>query len=344
MILRMERGDLSSDEAQQLAKLLEHAQSGDFYALLGIKSSATEDEIKTAYYGISRTWHPDRHFRRDLGDYAEHLDFIFIQVNKAYKTLSDPTTRRRIDRQAQQSQEAQQLRKPKSERPRRAPARPKRTEPEKPAARTRRSTAEPSTADTQEERQARKQPKTSRGRAVRAMRKQMRGQSSRAKRYFEQGKADYEGGNPGKAVSSLHLACQFEPKNAEYVKLYRKVRSEARGLKSEACIQAAISAEQFQNYREAISQYQRAVELNPKDGMPFYRLALLVKRVEQDPRRALSYLRQAVGKSPETLEYRLELGELYVELGMGLNARREFQAVLKLDPANSRAKSGMKKT
>lgn len=343
MILRMECGDLSSDEAQQLAKLLEHAQSGDLYALLGVKSSATEDEVKAAYYGISRTWHPDRHFRRDLGDYAEHLDFIFIQVNKAYKTLSDPTSRRRIDRQAQQSQEAQQVRKPKTERPRRDPARPKRTEPEKAAARTRRSTTAPSTEDTQE-RPARKQPQTSRDRAVRAMRKQMRGQSSRAKRYFEQGKADYEGGNPGKAVSSLHLACQFEPKNAEYMKLYKKVRSEARGLKSEACIQAAISAEQFQNYREAISQYQRAVELNPKDGMPFYRLALLVKRVEQDPRRALSYLRQAVGKSPDVLEYRLELGELYVELEMGLNARREFQAVLKLDRANSRAKSGMKKT
>jgi curved DNA-binding protein CbpA len=343
MILRMERGDLSSDEAQQLAKLLEHAQSGDLYALLGVKSSATEDEVKTAYYGISRTWHPDRHFRRNLGDYAEHLDFIFIQVNKAYKTLSDPTSRRRIDRQAQQSQEAQQTRKSKPERPRRDPARPKRTESEKAAARTRRSTTAPGTADTQE-RQARKQPQSSRGRAVRAMRKQMRGQSSRAKRYFEQGKADYEAGNPGKAVSSLHLACQFEPKNAEYVKLYKKVRSEARGLKSEACIQAAISAEQFQNYREAISHYQRAVELNPKDGMPFYRLALLVKRIEQDPRRALSYLRQAVGKSPSALEYRLELGELYVELGMGLNARREFQAVLQLDRANSRAKSGMKKT
>ena len=63
-----------------------------------------------------------------------------------------------------------------------------------------------------------------------------------------------------------------------------------------------------------------------------------------DPRRAVTYLRQAVIKSPKNLEYRLELGELYVELGMGLNARREFQTVLKLDKGNARAKAGMKNT
>ena len=67
-------------------------------------------------------------------------------------------------------------------------------------------------------------------------------------------------------------------------------------------------------------------------------------RVEQDPRRAVTYFRQAVIKSPRNVEYRLELGELYVELGMGLNARRECQAVLKLERGNARAKAGMKNT
>ena len=192
---------------------------------------------------------------------------------------------------------------------------------------------------------ARQKRRTSdRDKAVRAMRKQMRGRVSRAKRYFDQGKADFEAGNPSKAASSLHLACQFDPKNAEYRDLYKRVRVEARSAQTETFIQAAASAEQFQNFREAIAQYQRAVDLDPKDGLPYFRLARLVKRFEQDPRRAVTYLRQAVIKSPRNVEYRLELGELYVELGMGLNARREFQAALKLDRGNARAKAGMKNT
>jgi len=327
MIHGMERGNLSTDECGQLDHLLLHAQSGDHYALLGVETSAEQEAIQTAYYTLSRQWHPDRHFRRNLGDYAQHLDFIFIQITKAYKTLSDTDSRRRHDRDSRPKKAEPSATKAKSEPASDAP----------PA-------APPNPEEMAKAKARQKRRTTDRNKAMRSMRKQMRGRVGRAKRYFEQGKTDYEGGNPTKAVSSLHLACQFDPKNKEYRALYKQVRIEARGQQAEGFIQAGASAEQFQNFREAISQYQRAVDLEPDDGLPYFRLARLVMRFEQDPRKAVSYLRQAVNKSPKNLEYRLDLGELYVELGMGLNARREFQAVLKLDRGNSRAKAGMKTT
>ncbi len=326
----MERGSLSAEECGELDRMLKHAKSGDLYGLLGVDSSADSAAIQAAYYKLSRAWHPDRHFRRDLGDYAQHLDFIFIQVTKAYKTLSDADARRRHDRDTR-PQAASTSGRASAPKPR-APAK---------------DAPPPSPPNPEEMKAARERQRrrlNNRDKAMRAMRKQMRGRSSRAKKYFDQGKADYEAGNATKASSSLHLACQFDPNNAEYRALYKQVRAEARTQQVEQLIQAATSAEQFQNFREAISQYQRAVELDPKDGLPYYRLARLVKRVEQDPRRAITYLRQAVIKAPRNIEYRLELGEMYVEIGMSLNARREFQAVLKLDKGNARAKAGMKNT
>jgi len=327
MIQLMERGCLTAEESGQLDHLLKHAKSGDLYALLGVKADDKDETIQAAYYALSRQWHPDRHFRRDLGDYAQHLDFIFIQITKAYKTLSNPESRRRHDRDRGPAPTV-------SSASRRKPANTMDAPPPSP----------PNPEEMAAARARQRKRTENRSKAMQAMRKQMRGRVGRGKRYFDQGQKDYEEGHVAKAVSSLHLACQFDPKNEAYRTLYKKVRREARLVKVDQLLQSATSAEQFQNYREAISLYQQTVDLDPKDGMPYYRLALLVKRYEQDPRRAVNYLRKAVAKSPTNIEYRLELGELYIELGMSLNAKREFQTVLKQERGNSRAKAGMKNT
>ena len=143
-------------------------------------------------------------------------------------------------------------------------------------------------------------------------------------------------------MSSLHLAVQFDPKNAEYRALYELARSEASSTLSVQYVQAGESAEGFQNYREAMHNYQRACEQDPDDGLPFYRLALLILKIDQDKRKALSHLRTAATKSPRNVEIRLSLADLYADLGMGLNARREYQTVLEVDKNNARARSGMR--
>jgi curved DNA-binding protein CbpA len=71
------------------------------YETLGVKKTATQDEIRTAYRRLVLKHHPDR--SKD-----PRSTELFIQVTQAYEVLSDPTRRRSYD--SLQSMEMEQAR------------------------------------------------------------------------------------------------------------------------------------------------------------------------------------------------------------------------------------------
>ena len=66
------------------------ADRRDFYEVLGVPRTATQDEIQRAYRQLARQHHPD--VNKDPG--AEDR---FKEISEAYDVLSDPQTRRRYD-------------------------------------------------------------------------------------------------------------------------------------------------------------------------------------------------------------------------------------------------------
>jgi molecular chaperone DnaJ len=64
----------------------------DYYAVLGIERSASESDIKAAYRGLARKYHPD------VAEDKSAAETRFKEINEAYEVLGDPQKRQQYDR------------------------------------------------------------------------------------------------------------------------------------------------------------------------------------------------------------------------------------------------------
>ena len=67
------------------------AEKRDFYDVLGVSKTSTDDEIKKAYRKLAKQYHPD------LNPDDKETEAKFKEVSEAYEILSDPQKRARYD-------------------------------------------------------------------------------------------------------------------------------------------------------------------------------------------------------------------------------------------------------
>ena len=68
------------------------AQKRDYYEVLGVSKTATDEELKKAYRKLAKHYHPDAN-----PDNKEEAEKKFKEVNEAYEVLSDAQKRRMYD-------------------------------------------------------------------------------------------------------------------------------------------------------------------------------------------------------------------------------------------------------
>ena len=330
---------LTAEEIAELNRLSTLVDDEDHYRLLDVGRSSEASIVQQAYYTLSRKWHPDAFFRRDVGEYGTIIDKIFMGLTEAYQILSDPKKKQIYDRKhtttvSSQSSTDTESSNTSSVRAKRHRKGRRRRERERQRAQQETSSEPKQSIKEKLRRQRQKQ-------IIGRVNSSIEEQKQKAHENFEQGMLDYREGRVMQAATALHFACELDPENQQYKEHFRVIRKEARALKAEEFIAAAENAENFSNYGRAIEQYRKAVSYECEDAAPYARLAYLVSRLDPDPREIIHLLQIAVQKDPDNAEYHCLLGKAYFRQGMSLNAKREFQAALAIQKNYQRAVEGL---
>jgi hypothetical protein len=87
--------DLADETRRRILAYHRRLAGLDLFARLELSPSADRQEIRRSYFRLSKEFHPDRFYGKDIGRYREMLGDIFKAISAAFATLSDDGQRAR---------------------------------------------------------------------------------------------------------------------------------------------------------------------------------------------------------------------------------------------------------
>jgi curved DNA-binding protein CbpA len=308
--------DLEIDlDTQRKILEFEARSGGDYYALLGIEPGADDRTIKKAYFKLSREFHPDRFFRRDLGPYTERLALIYRMVLEAYAALSGDSdsacrdSSRRVEGASSNvSVDAW-------------------------------GAAGESAANRPEFEKLKRLGE----RAMHTMPKSIREERRRkAQGFFEAAQNAESRGKIAEARANLQMAIRFEPANPTYRGAMKSLENRVSHFDSDDAVDAwefyaSMSQAELACAWESL---KKALRRRPKDSSLNQRAAC-VALARNEFERAKTLAGIAVEESPEVGEFHTTLGKIHWARGRARDAKREFERALACELPDREARRGL---
>jgi len=275
--------------------------------ILGVAPDADGKAIKKAYRALSRDFHPDRYFRKNVGSYKARLERIFKKVLEAYELLSDPATRAEVQKAMAQAAEASR-------------------QAESAAA----SGGAPARPLTPIERLRQRLP----FKIPEAILNERR---QRARSFYDSARTWAENGHHLEAASSIRLAIAFDPHEELYKQTFAEIQS---GVSNQRIAELLREAKQWKDVaemREGLKQCEEALLYRPHDpdlNDAAARCALAVGSKTE----ALEFAERALEHSPDVGRYHRTLAQVLAATGHRGHAIQELERALELDDTDVQAR------
>jgi curved DNA-binding protein CbpA len=375
----------------------------DYYQLLGITRSADKKAVRAAYFELSRLFHPDSLFGKELGPFKAQMVTVFKRLTEAYEVLSRAARRKEYDEYLASTLTTSSLQQTLDQVPHvshvsNAPGAPTPAPPAAaptPLPETQPRIALPSAASeaareariamrapvSLEDRKAQLRerlrrnlpggaglsmapppavevpssrapaavsastPAERRDSAMKGLRQSLRqsapsvGNSSPVLAHLRRAKDAEQAGDLLAAASALQAALALAPNQKDLQVQYARVsKAVTRSLADNYEKQAHYEEKQGQWAAAAVS-WERVLEGRPEDPRAARAAAEALLRAAGDLHKARRFAQLAVDAAPSAVANVVVLARVLLAAGLRLNARRELEKAVKLDPQNEMIKN-----
>lgn len=283
-----------------------------YHELLGVARDADTKEIKRAYFKLSKEFHPDRYFRREIGSHAKRLEAIFKRILEAYELLSDPTARAEVEKSMAAAASA---------RPQPGPTPASGAAPSPPGAPPRPLTK----LELLRARMPFKLPES-----VFAERRQ------RAREFFDSAQQELARNKFVEAAQTIRLAIAFDPFEDRYRERFADVQARAVELRAEALVAEAEAATTAggitddRRYAQVLRLYEEALLYRPHDPALNDRAARAAIHCKQLTK-AVEYAETALAHSPEVAQHHVTMALVHRARGNQGHAIKSLEQAISLE-------------
>lgn len=161
-------------------------------------------------------------------------------------------------------------------------------------------------------------------------------------RHVAEAKRSLADGQAAEAVRKLRLAVALAPDDHEIRALHDKVARDLAASLADNYAEQAQYEERHQKWAAAAISWQRVVDGRPNEASCHWRCAKALLESSGDMKQAVRLAQRAVELEPNNVFAVRVLGRAFMSAGMTLNAKRELERAIALDPRDEPTKALLK--
>jgi curved DNA-binding protein CbpA len=361
----MPKKQVTQELKREIGDLVSTLKTQNFYTILRVSVDAPRDQIRKAYFALSKEFHPDSFYGEELGDLKSQLEIMFRSITKAYDVLSSDKKREKYNQYLRQkndlkgieSSATSDLKEVKDKvrertgvspvmarfgaseaRPGPVPAR---------SATPARPSQAPRFDSSMLDRSASRHAQWKR-RRLKSLLNIQQARVEQAKVSEETAKkiqdllssaeaAEKEKNYLG-AINALKVAITLDPDNGDLQDRFNNIISQFAPVLGQRYYSVGLNEEEFGDMASAAESFQKAVDYVPDNAEYVYKLAHAVMESGGDLHQAYNHAKKAIGLSPREALYHLLLGKICLKAGLQKSAVASLKNCLSFDPKNAEAK------